>query len=242
MKPALRMLAMERMRQNEPPYRSEYGGNNPRRMIGYDRDNTERPRNTMPEHGWEHPPMNTYDGYPGMPHIRPQSEMYGGGYPMEARRRRDRRGRYAMGGMEYDDDDDDDRRGKTDWSDTRMYAAGVAWAEPSDKHSKHPEHYAKEVDQATAMEWVQRMKNADGTTGPHYKPEQAEQLRSVHCPHCKRWEFFTALNMMYSDYSDVAKKMGVDKPEFYTCMAKAFLDDEDAGEHKLAKYMEEIPK
>ena len=51
-----------------------------------------------------------------------------------------------------------------------------------------------------------------------------------------------ALNMMYADYSEVAKKFGADKPEFYTCMAKAFLEDPDAGEGKLAKYMEHIPK
>ena len=27
-------------------------------------------------------------------------------------------------------------------------------------------------------------------------------------------------------------------PGFYTQMAKAFLDDEDAGKHKMRKYME----
>ena len=137
---------------------------------------------------------------------------------------------------------DDRRREKTDWSKSRMYETGATRAELGEKPEGHLESHAKEVDQAVAMEWVHRMKNADGTTGPHYKPEQAEQLRVVHCPHCKRWEFFVALNMMYSDYSEVARKMGVDKPEFYVHMAKAFLEDQDAGEHKLIEYMEHIPK
>lgn len=120
----------------------------------------------------------------------------------------------------------------------RMYASGSIWADDGDHHTGKP----KEVDEHQAMEWTGRMKNSDGSTGPHFKPETSEQLRSAHCPNCEKWEFFTALNMMYSDYADVAKKFGADKPEFYTCMAKAFLEDKDAGKDKLAKYMEHIPK
>jgi len=142
-----------------------------------------------------------------------------------------------MGGMEYDDDDDDDRRGKTDWSDTRMYAAGVAWAEPSDRHSKHPEHYAKEVDQATAMEWVRKMHG-----GEKFKLEQTEQQRASIAPDCDKYSFYVAMNMMYSDYNEVARKLNMDRMDFYAWLAKAFLDDKDAKDNKLARYMEEIPK
>lgn len=48
--------------------------------------------------------------------------------------------------------------------------------------------------------------------------------------------------MMCTDSTEVARKFGTDKPEFYTCMAKAFLEDPDAGEGKLAKYMDVIPE
>lgn len=120
----------------------------------------------------------------------------------------------------------------------RMYASGSIWADDGDDHTGQP----KEVDERQAMEWAGRMKNSDGSKGPHFKPEMAEQLRSAHCPECEKWEFFVALNMMYSDYADVAKKFAADKPEFYTCMAKAFLEDKDAGKGKLSKYMEYIPK
>lgn len=120
----------------------------------------------------------------------------------------------------------------------RMYASGSIWADDGDHHTGR----AKEVDERQAMEWTSKMRNLDGSTGPHFKPDMAEQLRAAHCPKCDRWEFMVALNMMYADYSEVAKKFGADKPEFYTCMAKAFLEDPDAGEGKLAKYMEHIPK
>ena len=131
----------------------------------------------------------------------------------------------------WDDDDDEEGGGK--------YAGNF-------RHRKNPrEHEADEevkFDEHKAKEWVQRMKNGDGSTGEHFKAEQVEQLRTAHCPQCDKMEFWATMNMMYSDYCEVARKMNVDKPEFYACMAKAFLMDEDAGEDKLAKYMRYIPK
>lgn len=38
------------------------------------------------------------------------------------------------------------------------------------------------------------------------------------------------------DYCEVAKKMGLDRPDFYAHMAKAFLEDGDAGKNKIEKY------
>lgn len=119
----------------------------------------------------------------------------------------------------------------------RMMASGAVWTEPT----KEPEREIfREVDEPMAMAWVKRMRPVDGSQSPKFKPDQAEQLRAAHCPQCKKWEFFVALNMMHSDYCDVAKKMGVDRADFYACMAKAFLEDPDAGENKLAKYMERV--
>ena len=136
----------------------------------------------------------------------------------------------------YEDDDEEEygSRGKPQ----RMYAAGMAWTDEA--RGEHKEH--KEVDEACAMKWVHAMKNQDGTRAPHFKEDLAEQMRMAHCPECKKWEWFVAINMMYADYAEVAKKLGVDRDEFYAHMAKAFLMDEDAGPHKLSKYMETIPK
>lgn len=46
------------------------------------------------------------------------------------------------------------------------------------------------------------------------------------------------MNMMYSDYCTVANKYNVGTPEFYACMAKAFLFDKDAKSPnaKMAAY------
>lgn len=112
----------------------------------------------------------------------------------------------------------------------------------SGAHSR--EHEADEVkfDEHKAKEWVERMKNSDGTTGAHFKQEMAEQLRASMCPDCDKTEFWAAMNMMYSDYCEVAKKMNIDRPEYYGHMAKAFLMDQDAGKNKLAKYMKYVAK
>ena len=93
-----------------------------------------------------------------------------------------------------------------------------------------------------AMEWTRQMENADGTKGPHWTMDQVKNVMAQHKVQCDPYEFFAALNMVYSDYSAVAKKMNVNTMDFYVCMAKAFLDDPDAGEDKLAKYYEYIVK
>lgn len=113
-----------------------------------------------------------------------------------------------------------------------IYATGAIWTSPSNGGMMQP------VTEVTAQKWVREFRNADGTTGPHFKMDQAEQYRNTNCPHCDKWEFYVAMNMMYSDYYEIAKKYGMDKPDFYAHMAKAFLDDPDAGDHKLSKYME----
>lgn len=218
MKPGMQMMMLDKLR--EPKRESEYGDRG-RRMIGYDRDGPGRERHMPPMDGpmpgWERPPMGAY-GYGG------EVSFEGYGFP-ESRRRRDRKGRYMMGGMDPDDDDGD----KYHLKNSDMHG-GVR----TDGHEK--------VDEHKAMEWTRKMKNPDGSTGPHFPPPVAEQLRAAHAPKCDKWEFMVALNMMYADYSEVAKKFSADKPEFYVCMAKAFLEDPDAGEGKLAKYMEVIPE
>ena len=233
MKPAMTMLMLDRMRQGDQQPRSEYGSTQNRRMIGYDRDyereHTRAPSNT---YGGRHMPPT--DGYDDTPHM--------GGYGPEARRRRDKRGRYMMGGMDYDDDDEEDysprSMGGNKYGD--IYARGTIYAPGAMNKPMGGVmggDMSAPVDEQTARMWVQKM---DG--GEHFKPEQADQFRSAICPHCDKWEYYTAINAMYSDYCETAKKMGMDKPDFYAHMAKDFLMDKDAGPYKLRKYMMTIPK
>ena len=95
-----------------------------------------------------------------------------------------------------------------------------------------------------AMHWAERMENADGTTGPHWTMNQTTAVAdacglSVDVP---RWAWGVAMNMMYSDYCGVAAEFGVDRPEFYAALAKAFLMDKDGPgpEEKLCAYYRHI--
>jgi len=89
--------------------------------------------------------------------------------------------------------------------------------------------------------WVAAMQNEDGTTGPHWTMAQttdAAKTAGIELGTVSHEEWYAAMNMMYSDYSKAAEKMGINKPEFYAQMAKAFLFDRDGGEpgEKLAAY------
>ena len=96
-------------------------------------------------------------------------------------------------------------------------------------------------DRRMAEEWTANMENEDGTKGPHWSFEQAKQVMAHRGIECDPAEFWAALNMIYSDYVKVAKKFNVGSNiDFYVDMAKAFLDDKDAGPDKLAKYYQYV--
>ena len=89
-----------------------------------------------------------------------------------------------------------------------------------------------------ALYWVEHMENSDGTKGAQWTMDETSEMAKsmgVYLPACI---WFAAVNMMRSDYCMVARKHGVDKPEFYADMAQAFLFDKDAGEpeEKIAAY------
>ena len=62
--------------------------------------------------------------------------------------------------------------------------------------------------QGLAQEWVQRMKNADGTTGPHWTMEKTEEARAQRGINCDPLEDWVARDMIYSDYAKVAEGYG----------------------------------
>lgn len=272
MKPGMRALLMDRARQGNDQNRSEYGGNTNRRMIGYGRAEPDMNYGRLP---MRHIPPNSNDHWPatdgerwppvGNERYMPHRNAYDGLHEPprsgwdnphmadynampEGRRRRDKRGRYMLGGMEYDEDDDEDDRPRSmrphgnSYGD--IYAEGTIYA-PGAMNRPMSGMMAgtmsgdmtAPVDEHTARMWVGKM---DG--GEHYRIDQSEQLRNAICPDCEKWEFFVAMNAMYSDHCETAKKFGTDKPEYYAHLARDFLKDKDAGPHKLRKYMEMIPK
>jgi hypothetical protein len=53
-------------------------------------------------------------------------------------------------------------------------------------------------------------------------------------------EMYAVMNAMYADYHKVAKKFGVDRDEFYACMAIAFIEDPDAVDNKVEEYYKHV--
>lgn len=89
--------------------------------------------------------------------------------------------------------------------------------------------------------WNAHMVNEDGTMGGHWNLEQTNSVATAYgvvFEHITEHEWNVALNMVYSDYSKVADRFGVGSPEFYACIAKAFLFDKDGGApaEKLCAY------
>lgn len=89
-----------------------------------------------------------------------------------------------------------------------------------------------------AKDWTASMVNEDGTRGAHWTKEQTAQVAAVAGVDVKPCVWWAVLNMVYSDYYKVAAKYNLDRPEFYSDLAKAFLMDKDAGtpEEKTAAY------
>lgn len=89
-----------------------------------------------------------------------------------------------------------------------------------------------------ARRWTEHMENDDGSMGAHWTLEQTTAVAHSIGVHVDPWIWFAALNMEYSDNFDVAQKYGLDRPEYYADLAKAFLFDEDGGgpEAKIAGY------
>lgn len=78
--------------------------------------------------------------------------------------------------------------------------------------------------------WKKHMENQDGTRGEHFKEDQVAQIaRQIGLNPNEYGEdvFGLVVNMVYSDYCGVAKKYGIDRPDFYGELAKAFLHDKD---------------
>lgn len=212
------MLMQEGQRDVEPgrgEYSPQYDG---RRTIGFDRDRRPdegRERYAADYHG-DDSPRTGYDGYNG--YYSPANSMpYWREYPYLPPNMHNSRTIRGSGSfeMEYPQ---------------RGHVSGRYIGRESETMSQP-------IDERTARMWVERM---DG--GEHFEMPQAEELRHLVSAKCSPWAFYVAVNMMYSDYSDVARQLGMDKKEFYAHMAKAFMEDVDAKDHKLRRYMDNIAK
>lgn len=272
MKPGMRLLMMERAREN-----TRRDGMDRRMdsadmtMGGYDVESRFRDRR-----GREHydngrfAPMRNEMGYEG-PYSggnrydidvnRYEYEVPEGNYRNEMRggRNGDRRGdtRMEMGGygdMGMNQERMESRRnpvgfaarfdspGSSDASYQRMDEMSHRSGSKMD-HGGAMSHQMPKFDERTAKEWVAKMQNEDGTKGPHWTMDQTTKVMEQRGIKEDPAKFYAALNMMYSDYCEVAKKINANNMDFFAEMAKAFLKDKDVGApDKLAAYYEYVVK
>ena len=148
----------------------------------------------------------------GMPPMRDYND-----YDMRGDMRRMDYGSYDMRGRDYGDD-----YAGHDYADYGMDYGMRDYGEMEYGKMSH-----KDIEN-----WKNHMKNQDGTMGEHFKKEQVMQAArqiGVNPEEYGEHIFPLVMNMMYSDYCAVAKKFGLDRPDFYAELAKAFLNDKDFG-------------
>lgn len=93
-----------------------------------------------------------------------------------------------------------------------------------------PNEVPKKLTAEQCKKWMDSMENEDGTDGPKYDKKQVEEAAKKAGIDYQEYGIETlecATNMMYSDYCEIGRKYGVDRPEFWVSMADAFLMDED---------------
>lgn len=157
------------------------------------------------------------------------------------------RGGYVVSDKRRDYNHDDDIRRERDYDDDmrryrRDYDDDVRYAKTHTKDYGEPEMFSRRDIET----WKSIMHNEDGTRGEHFRPEQVRmacQQTGIDYEEFGEHIFSLAMNMMYSDYCKVAKKYGIDHPEFYADLAKAFLRDKDFDgkpEEKLYLYYKTI--
>jgi len=102
---------------------------------------------------------------------------------------------------------------------------------------EHGPHFNEEY----ARKAVMKMENEDGTREPHWSLEETTTLASQYGialgSKFNRYDWFVALNMVYSDYYRVIMNItGSNNTKHYVEFAKAWLNDKDIDEGKMWYY------
>lgn len=100
----------------------------------------------------------------------------------------------------------------------------------------------KPIDRKVAREWIESMKSEDEQGAPWISEEDVKPFMMQVKFEGNPAEFWAIMNAVYTDYSHVARRYGINKPEFYAELAKAWLEDEDAVPDKAAIYYDCIVK
>lgn len=105
----------------------------------------------------------------------------------------------------------------------------------------YEQEYGPHFNEQYARKAVNKMENEDGTRGPHWSIEETTALASQYGVNLNtrfnRFDWFVALNMIYSDYYKVISNItNSSNPKHYVEFAKAWLNDKDVDEGKMWYY------
>lgn len=252
MRSSMKMLAMDAMRKGGSQNNKNSQNNSPQNNGAYNAQNND-------SYGAQgNGAYNAYNERRGGNRMEMGNASYNG-YDMAENRFRDRtgrehydNGRFAPSRNAYDGNQGEydgpmDTYGEGARNEMRPYLLprrqmsqiGFDSREGGEHQRGHSESMSQKLGKDTAMEWARQMENEDGSNGPHWTMEQTRQLAGNGVDPV---EFFAVMNAMYSDYCKVLKKFGIDRPEVYAELAKAWIDDKDAVPNKAAAYYEYIVK
>lgn len=110
------------------------------------------------------------------------------------------------------------------------------------EHGRTESNMPHSLDKETAEAWMSKLHNEDGSMGAHWTMDQTKQVMAQKHMELDPIEFYVTMNMLYSDYCQIAKTHGVNTVDFYADMARAFLVDKDAVANKLLAYYEYVAK
>lgn len=105
----------------------------------------------------------------------------------------------------------------------------------------YEQEYGPHFNDEHARKAVSKMENEDGTRGPHWSIEETTSLANQYGINLNgrfnRYDWFVALNMVYSDYYKVIVNISnSNNPKHYVEFAKAWMNDKDIDEGKMWYY------
>ncbi len=105
--------------------------------------------------------------------------------------------------------------------------------------------YGPHFNEEHAKKAVNKMENEDGTHGPHWSLEETTSLANQYgislTSRFNRYDWFVALNMVYSDFYRVILSItGSNSVKHFIEFAKAWLNDKDIDEGKMWYYYQYV--
>lgn len=105
----------------------------------------------------------------------------------------------------------------------------------------YEQEHGPHFDEEQARKAVSKMENEDGSRGPHWSIEETTALASQHGVNLgnrfNRYDWFVALNMIYSDfYKVIVNITNSNNTKHFVEFAKAWLADKDIDEGKMWFY------